>query len=144
MAKSKASDYVTSEAVAPQENYGSAIAQKAQQVIGRQVEGAVQDIRAMGDIRAGAIDQLSAQIASIVDPDRFTNDLYSAVADRLSGQTLAYRSVFGEVVIDVEPEPQRQRVSVSDFLALPAGGAQELGSYQPLSIEGSTNDDYQV
>ena len=144
MAKSKASDYVTSEAVAPQENYGSAIAQKAQQVIGRQVEGAVQDIQTMEGIRANAIDQLSARIASVVDPDLFTGDLYDAVASRLKGQTLAYRHVFGEVVIDVEPEPQRERVSVSDFLALPPGGAQELGGYQPLSIEGSTDDDYQV
>jgi hypothetical protein len=145
MAKSKVSDYVSSApAPAPQENHGAAIANKAHQVIGKQVAGAVADIQVVEGIRDGALNGLSDRIASLVSPDRFTSDLYDLVAQKLSGQTLAYRPVFGEVAIDVESIrlPTPQRVSVSDFLALPAGEPQNLSGYEPLSIEGSDDADY--
>jgi hypothetical protein len=142
MAKTKVDDYVTTEAAPePKENYGDAIASKTQNSIAAQVRGAVADIEVMEDIRRRALSELSARIAAIVDPDQFTADLYSMTAGNLSGRSLAYTPVFGEVAIDVESirVPVVQRPSVSDFLALPAGNSSQTslnGGYSPLALEG--------
>jgi hypothetical protein len=135
----KVDKYVTTEAAPePQPNYGGAIASKTQNSIAAQVRGAVADIEVMEDIRRRALSELSGRIAAIVDPDKFTADLFSMTAGNLSGRSLAYRPLFGEVSIDVESirVPITQRPSVSDFLALPAGESGSLNGYAPLAIEG--------
>lgn len=148
MVKSKATDYVTSEpAPSVQENHGGAIAKRTQRAIGNQARAAVADMQVVEAMRDSAVDAIAQRISEIVDPDRFTSDIYDRVAEKLDNKSLAYRPVFGEVAIDVEAirAPIRQRPSVSDFLALPAGdnSQQSFNGYEPLSIGAGDDADYQ-
>jgi hypothetical protein len=144
MAKTKVDDYVTTEAAPePKENYGGAIASKTQNTIASQVNAAVNDIEALEGVRYRALLGLSQRVAAIIDPDKFTADLYSLIAADVQGRSLAYTPLFREVAIDVESTrvPVMQRPSVSDFLSLPAGESGSLnGGYSPLAIEGGDAD----
>ena len=136
----KVDKYVTTEAAPePQPNYGGAIATKAQKVIKRQIEGAVSDIKVIEEVRDVAIDRLAERIGQLVNPELFTADLYDRVARNVSGQSLAYEPIFRQLpMMEIESIrlPIKERPSVSDFLALPAGESGGLSGYAPLAIEG--------